>query len=195
MRSCMTRTTPARIGLPQHGCTPWVPHCVAVHACMPPVPNVLTMHEQLWCRLNRAACHSKLGQHADCIADCDAVLDSLRAEEAAVHEGRHSNEAGWRRTEVKALARKAAALAQIGARLLLPCFHPLASEGECHMCLHLPHSHSSHHTQVGMVTSTVQPLHGMPVHIVIHVRVTIAACCITRSRPSKLMPTVNVRCR
>jgi hypothetical protein len=82
----------------------------------PPAP--VTIAVRIPCRLNRAACHSKLEAFDACTQDCDHVVRRLEAAEPAVRAGRHTSPEAWKRMYVKALTRRSAALAQIGAALL-----------------------------------------------------------------------------
>jgi hypothetical protein len=70
------------------------------------------------CRMNRAACYLRLGELNFCVADCDYVIGELDREEDAVKDGRHADPDGWRRLLIKALARRASALAKLGAPLM-----------------------------------------------------------------------------
>lgn len=67
------------------------------------------------CRMNRAACHSKVSAHGSCITDCDHVAELLQKAEPAVAAGRHPDPEQWKRLLVKALTRRSAAQAHIGA--------------------------------------------------------------------------------
>lgn len=66
------------------------------------------------CRLNRAACYSKLECFAECTSDCDFVLSTLHAAEAAAGDASDLYSGKWKSMCLKALMRRSAAYAQNG---------------------------------------------------------------------------------
>eukprot|EP00892_Ulva_mutabilis_P000258 jgi/Ulvmu1/10232/UM060_0033.1 len=68
----------------------------------------------LTCRLNRAACYTRLGCCAECIADCDHVLNVLQAPAGPAGDASDEHSGKMRAMRLKALTRRSTAHAQCG---------------------------------------------------------------------------------